>query len=93
MIYLTLELSGITLDLEKSKVRHHHSLYVIVNSYSLDEALLGAVPKCLSVESIVLYSNRIDGCIYLKRTLLEHHNARVVDTGTLREYQYGQILT
>ena len=53
---------------------------------SLDDGLLWAIPKSLSVESVVLDGNRVDYGVYLKTTFLEHHDTGVVDAGSLRKY-------
>lgn len=58
----------------------------------VQHAVLGAVPESFSKLDVVLYSHRPDGPTDLEGSLLELHDAGVVDAGPLGEYEDGQLV-
>ena len=64
---------------------HHH---VDVGQH----AVLGAVPEGLSKFDVILDGHRPNGSTDLERSLLELHDAGVIDAGSLGEYEDGQLV-
>ena len=64
---------------------HHH---VDVGEH----AILGAVPEGFSKLDVIFDGHRPNGSTDLKRSLLELHDAGVVDASPLRKYQDWQLV-
>ena len=58
----------------------------------VQHAVLGAVPESFSKLDVVLYSHRPDGPTDLEGSLLELHDACVVDAGSLGEDQDRKLV-